>query len=365
MGNIGILSHSHEYFIGMPLINKPQPSFMELLTHKRIFDLLLAAQNPVLVSDVRVDGDSIGSVMAMYHFLLQHGKTARVYVAEAVPEQYRFLPDAYVCSADPTLFDDPTIDLVAVFDCSEASFVRGLVDRIQGNPTVINVDHHKTNPRYGHVNQVLVDSPATTEVLFRFFEANHCVITKHVSTCLLAGLCFDTNMFSNSATNERALSTASHLILHGARVQDVIQTMFQNRSVSALKVWGAALERLTDHEKIRVMTTVLTRKDIETHHVTDDEIDGLSNFLNLVADTNTLFVLRETKEGGIKVSMRSRTKDVSQIAAAHGGGGHAKAAGFTLSEACLIEQDSVWCIQRNNETHPIAHSLRFEEFFPT
>lgn len=336
---------------------------MELLTHKRIYDLLLSAQNPVLVSDVRIDGDSLGSAMAMYHFLLQHGKTSRVYVAEAVPEQYRFLPDVHVCSMDATIFDDATIDLVVVFDCSEAAFVTSLVERIDGNPTIVNMDHHKTNPKYGHVNQVLVDAPATADVVFRFFEANHVVVTKHISTCLLAGLCFDTNMFSNSATNERALDTASQLILYGARVQDVIRTMFQNRSVSALHVWGAALERLADHPEIRVMTTVLTRLDIETHQVTDDEIDGLSNFLNLVADTDTLFVLRETKEGGVKVSMRSRTQDVSKIASAHGGGGHAKAAGFTLSNARLVENESVWCISRESHIHSVAHTLRFEEFF--
>ncbi|MCX6714417.1 MAG: DHH family phosphoesterase [Candidatus Uhrbacteria bacterium] len=336
---------------------------MELLTHKRIYDLLLSAQNPVLVSDVRLDGDSLGSVLAMYHFLHQHGKPSRVYVAEAVPEQYQFLPDVHVCSTDAKIFDDSTIDLVVVFDCSEAEFVTSLVERVDGNPMIINIDHHKTNPKYGHVNQVLVDAPATAEVVFRFLEANNVVITKHVSTCLLAGLCFDTNMFSNSATNERALDTASQLILHGARVQDVIRTMFQNRSVSALHVWGAALERLTDHPEIRVMTTVLTRSDIETHQVTDDEIDGLSNFLNLVADTDTLFVLRETKEGGVKVSMRSRTKDVSKIASAHGGGGHAKAAGFTLPDASLVENESVWCVSREERVHPIAHALRFEEFF--
>src|SRR3990167_631507 len=96
---------------------------MELLTHKRIHDLLLSAQNPVLVSDVRLDGDSLGSVMAMYHFLREHGKFSRVYVAEAVPEQYRFLPDVHVCSTNATMFYDSTIDLVVVFDCSEAAFV--------------------------------------------------------------------------------------------------------------------------------------------------------------------------------------------------------------------------------------------------
>lgn len=315
---------------------------MEAYQHKRIFELISKAQNPVFISDERVDGDSLGATLAMVDFVYQTKDKPKVYVSENVPEQYLFLPHIEVCTTDKSIFDDDSIDLVVVFDCSDADFVEGLVSRIPSEPKVINIDHHKTNTLYGDVNQVLVDASATADIVYRFFKENNVFPTQDSATCLLTGLAFDTAAFSNSATNEQVFDTASKLILNGARVQDVIRTMFKNRSISALRVWGVALERLYDHEPLRIVTTCLTRKDIEDNHVTNDEIDGLSNFLSLVTDTETLFVLRETEDKAVKVSMRSNTRDVSLMAKAFFGGGHAKAAGFTIPNS-IIECDSHGC----------------------
>ncbi len=324
---------------------------MEIYTHKRIHELLYKAQNPVFVSDERVDGDSLGAALAMVDYAHGIGKHPRVYVSQNVPEQYQFLPHVESCTTDMSLFADETIDLIMVFDCSDGDYVKRLTDLIPARPVVINIDHHKTNPRYGEVNQVIIEASATAEVVYRFFEANHVLPSKDAATCMLAGICFDTNAFSNSATSEGALKISSDLILAGARVQDVIRIMFQNRSISALRVWGAALERLFHHPGINIVTTCLTRKDIEENHVTDDEIDGLSNFLNLVTDTDTLFVLRETQDGAVKVSMRSRNRDVSLLAKAFYGGGHAKAAGFVLPNTHLtLAPNGIWKVEKTDKS---------------
>ena len=128
-------------------------------------------------------------------------------------------------------------------------------------------------------------------------------------------------------------------------------------------MWGSALERLSVHEETKIVSTCLTRKDIEENGVNDDEIDGLSNFLNLVADTETLIVLRETKDGGVKASMRSRTFDVSAHAKLFGGGGHAKAAGFTIPHACFVCENGLdWKMKINNVHLEIQEVLRFGNF---
>lgn len=320
---------------------------MESYLHKQIHDLLVKAREPVFISDERIDGDSLGSALAMADFMAGLGKTVPVYVATTVPEQYRRLPRAHQCTTSLHIFDNPEIDLVVVFDCSDAAFVRGLVERIPGNPQVINIDHHTTNSRYGNVNQVVVDAPATAAVVHRFFEENQIIPSREAATCLLTGLCFDTTAFSNSATDERALDAASKLVLSGARVQEVIHAMFHNRSVSALRVWGAALERIEEDREQDMISTYLTRKDIEDNHVSDDEIDGLSNFLNLVTHIDTLRVFRETQDGHVKVSMRSFTRDVSEIAKAHGGGGHKRAAGYTIPESRIVcGEDGCWRVEK-------------------
>lgn len=316
---------------------------MEAYLHKQIHNLLLKANEPVFISDERIDGDSLGASLALADYMASIGKVIPVYVASPVPDQYKRLPRVHQCTNDLQVFDNPEIDLVVVFDCSDGEFVAGLVERIPGDPIVINIDHHVTNNRYGHVNQVVVDAPATAAVIQRFFEENQIIPSVDAATCLLTGLCFDTGAFSNSVTDERALTTGSKLLLSGARVQDVIHAMFHNRSISALRVWGLALERIQEHDEKNMISTYLTRKDIEDNNVTDDEIDGLSNFLNLVTDIDTLRVFRETDDGHVKVSMRSLTKDVSVVAKSKGGGGHKRAAGYVITDARLIcDQDGCW-----------------------
>lgn len=318
---------------------------MEQFLHKQIYTELLAARNPVFVSDERVDGDSLGASLALADFMAVHGKIVPVYVAEPVPMQYQELPRVHQCTTDESIFNNESIDLIVVFDCSDDRFVRNLVELVPGTPKVINIDHHATNNRYGDINQVVTSASATTAVIHNFFEANQIIPSKDAATCLLTGLCFDTGVFTNTATNQQAFDVASRLVMHGARVQDIIRAMFQNRSVEALRVWGVALERLQTEDD-GVLRTYITRGDLETNGVTDDEIDGLSNFLNLVTDTDTLHVLRETQTGHVKVSMRSLTQDVGAYAKARGGGGHARAAGYLIQDAVLrCNNDGCWGVE--------------------
>ena len=63
----------------------------------------------------------------------------------------------------------------------------------------------------------------------------------------------------------------------------------------------------------------------------DESADGLSNFLSAVcSDTDAIMVLREIPGGFVRGSLRSRSRDISKLAQSYGGGGHKKAAGFTV-----------------------------------
>ena len=322
---------------------------MEAYLHQQVYTELCSAKHPVLICDERIDGDSLGSALAIVDvFAQQHRPKPTVFVSEAIPSVYAHLPHIDVCSQDRSVFDDASIDLVVVFDCSDEVYVQQLVDQIPSQPRIINIDHHKTNTRYGHVNLVTVGAPATTEVVYQLFQANQLIPSREAATCLLTGLCFDTTAFSNAATNDRVLAMASDLVMCGARIQSVVRTMFKNRSVSALRVWGVALERLHMHPQYDCVITCITRKDIEEHQIDDEEVEGLSNFLSLVTDTETLYVFRETSEGHVKVSMRSSSRDVSAIARAQGGGGHEKAAGYTVTDAHLVcGEDQCWRVEKS------------------
>jgi len=309
---------------------------MEAFTHRQIYDLLTNAARPVFICDERLDGDSLGSSLALALHLKDRGVSVPIYVSEAIPDQYQFLPGIEQTTTDVSIFQDPAVDLVVVFDCSDANFVQSLLRDMLHRPTLVNIDHHATNARYGDVNQVIVDSPATAQVVHQFFAENQIIPSRDMATCLLTGICFDTTVFSNSATGERALNAASDLMMCGGRIQDVIRHIYQSRSVSALRIWGEALSRLDTHAPSGAVFTFITVSDLEKSDLEPDEVDGLSNFLQLVVNAHTLFVIRETDAGEMKVSMRSSLHDVSRVAKAFGGGGHHKAAGFQTPRGAFV-----------------------------
>ncbi len=313
---------------------------MEAYLHRMIYERVAAAKHPVFIPDERIDGDSLGASLAMADYLMTRGVPVKLYVKTEIPEKYKFLPHIEWCTTDISVFDDPEIDLVVSFDCSDGAYVKGLVVRIPSKPTIVNIDHHATNPRYGHVNLVVASSPATAEVVHRWFMENELVPSRDAATCLFAGICFDTTAFSNGATNERAFEAASALIAYGARPREIVRRLYLNRSVSALRLWGRALERLRQHPYHGCISTYLTLQDLQEASVSEDEVDGLSNFLNFVTESDTLCVLRETSEGSVKISMRSTTKNVAAIAKAMGGGGHIRAAGFSVPNAQIICDES-------------------------
>lgn len=317
---------------------------MENYTHREIYKTLLSADNPVFVSDERVDGDSLGASLAMACWLRDRGIEVPVYVAQDIPQKYMTLPCIEQCTDDREVFSD-NVDVVVTFDCSDGAFVEGLLAGMTDRPTVVNIDHHDTNPLYGDINQVIVESPAAAEVVYRFFLENDLPISKDAATCLLTGVCFDTTVLSNSGANRRAFESASDLLKRGARAGQVMRIIYQNRSVTALRLWGVALARLRGHPKYGHVATVVRREDFKECRATDEDLGGLSDFLNLVTDTDTLFVIKETADGGIKVSMRSQTQNVAKLAAFFGGGGHKKAAGFTLENMGIeCTDDDKWRI---------------------
>lgn len=71
-----------------------------------------------------------------------------------------------------------------------------------------------------------------------------------------------------------------------------------------------------------------------------EDIDGLSNFLHGVIEADSIIVLREQADG-VKVSMRTMSGNVAAIAKMFGGGGHVKAAGFSVPGARITDRNGV------------------------
>lgn len=299
--------------------------------HQQIHNHLLNAQNIIIVPHQNPDGDALGSACALNEYLKQIGKQTATFCLDTVPSQLQFLPQARAITNDQKIFSQPSLDTIIVLDSGDLRYA-GIAKFIgQRSITIINIDHHPTNEKYGQINLVDPQACSTTAILYHFFRSNHIRLTHHQATALLTGIITDTGNFSNDATNISAITMAGDLLRSGANWPLINKNTIKNSTVNMLKLWGRVLDRLEHRPQKNLAYTYLTRKDYAKFDIEEKEADGIANFMNSIAGVKIGLFIKETTEGKIKGSFRTTDEavDVSALAKKFGGGGHKKAAGFT------------------------------------
>lgn len=314
---------------------------------KQIHQTLLKAENILIISHKNPDGDTLAAACALMQYLRSINKPHTAFCATAINKNLAFLPHLEYFAADPLIFQNHRFDIIVIFDSGDLLYA-GVDEPLQNlsySPTLINIDHHPTNEFYGHHNLVVPEAASTTEILYRFFKINNIRIDKYIAVCLLTGIVTDTAHFSNPATSASSLKIAGDLLRLGANLNLIRGWTWKNKSLTALKLWGRVLSRLQKNEKYELAFTVLTKDDLQEFDLPDEEVEGLTNFLNNLSGAKIVCLLKENEDDIIKVSLRTSDPeiDVSKLAKSFGGGGHAKAAGFSI-KGKLAQENSSWQI---------------------
>lgn len=313
--------------------------------HRGAHDALSGAKRVLAVSHKKPDGDTLGSTAAFLNYCRGRGIAVTAFCLDQPPEQYSFLPDIERFTSDRLVFQDRAIDTLVVFDSGDLRYA-GVADLVAGmprRPRMVIFDHHATNERYGDINVVDPAASSTAEVIYDFLLAGGVDLDAGMATCLLTGIFTDTDSFTNPATSEKALRTASHLIRCGANIQTISARLTHNKSLPSLRLWGQVFSRLKFDETLAVASTAVFAEDCRG--VGDDQIEGVANFLNNFLDAKVVLVLKELPGGQVKGSFRTAEAiDVSVVAKALGGGGHRKAAGFTIPGR-IVETVSGWRVE--------------------
>lgn len=294
-----------------------------------------------LVIHRRPDGDAIGAVLAFAKYLRSIGKEVRMYCKDGVPEYMKFLAGQDEIIHEPDEFWQ-NADSIALLDCGDLS-MPGIDKKHFENKNLIVIDHHASNSGYGKLDIIDHSSSATSEILYNYFTHIGFEIEKQIATDLLCGIYTDTDAFTNLGTTPESLRVSSELLGLGANFKDITAYTMRNKSIASLKLWGRALERLRFDRKKGIATTVIKQNDFSECEAVNDDAEGVANLLNHLSGVKMAMVLRELDDGNVKASLRTTSEliDVSEVAKLMGGGGHKKAAGFTVSGR-IKETDKGW-----------------------
>ena len=127
------------------------------------------------------------------------------------------------------------------------------------------------------------------------------------------------------------MAVASDLTKRGGKIYQIFNHSVKNKSLNGLKLWGQVLSRIKINRQHNIAFTYIKADDFPQFGVSEEELDGIANFLNVITDVNFSLVLHLEKEK-TKVSLRTTRADIdlTRLAGYFGGGGHKKASGFTV-----------------------------------
>jgi bifunctional oligoribonuclease and PAP phosphatase NrnA len=300
---------------------------------KKAYKALKGSRKVLLAVHDRPDGDAVASACAMLSVLDREKVKADVFCNDLPSGQFSYLPFLDRFTNDKNALDFGSYDIFLALDCGSLKRT-GLAKEIIGrkeSQLFIEIDHH---PRIDDGSDIEIrdtGAAATTELVYEFIRENRIPFDRDLANCVLTGLLTDTGNFLYSSTTEKTMKIASKMILHGARFPVIVENTLKNKSLGALRIWGEALGNLEVNQKYKLAFSYLSRQTLESSRVSEDELEGLAGFLSSLCGVRGILLLRE-ENGQIKGSLRGSDKntDVSLLAKMLGGGGHAKAAGFTI-----------------------------------
>ncbi|MDQ7028486.1 MAG: DHH family phosphoesterase [Ardenticatenia bacterium] len=296
-------------------------------SQQAVAEALHQARSVLILSHTNPDGDAVGSALGLMWALRSLRLRAHVALPDPVPANLTFLPGANSVGGQE-LVDDQ--DVCVVLDSSSPQHVGDLFEYATARECrVINVDHHVTNVRFGHVNWINPACPAVAQMIYWLLPLLGVSPDPKIATCLLTGFVTDTNGFSTPNTTPRLLHDAAELVTAGAPLADIIREAHLNRSLAQVRLWAQALQSLCFEDGI--VWTVNTPAMRRAAGATERDSSGLSTFLLTIREAHMAASFTVLDDGRIRVSLRARPGyDVAAVAARFGGGGHPPAAGATL-----------------------------------
>ena len=318
---------------------------------KKVVQAIRKHKRFLVTSHVNLEGDALGSQLAMAGLLKNLKKECILYDNDKVPWRFLFLPG--VGLVRNKLNEDEKIDAAIVLDCPNLKRTGKVKKAVEKMKYIINVDHHISNEKFGDVNWVDPDASSAGEMVYRLFKEFKSPITREAALALYISILTDTGSFNYSNTSRLTHEIVSDLLGHGIEPQSVSHFIYENKTLGELRLLGRALKNLKQASGNKIAYITVRKKDFDATKTTPIVCENFVNFARSLKDVEVGAFFREETKGKkrFNVSLRSTGKiSVNKIASHFGGGGHKNAAG------CVV-QGSFEDV-KNKVLRRIRHELR-------
>lgn len=297
----------------------------------------------LIIFHVRSDADAVGSAFALRELLKMMGIQSYCACADELPERLQFLTDGVQWSV--LLDDDMRLDYERIISVDSANPVQlgGLFDRLHKDIDIM-IDHHAKGTVYAD-NYIDPDASSTGEIIYRVAKrllgmGKIEFIPERVVNCVYAAISSDTGGFRFSNATPNTYRIGAELIELGIDHAQINHLLFECKSMTQIKVESEAAKRLKTCADGRVAWISMPYSVCEALGAEEEHLGSIIDIARSLDGVEVALVVKETRDGGYRASLRSTTDfDVSYICALFGGGGHKRAAGCNVAASSLQEAE--------------------------
>ena len=290
----------------------------------KIKNLIDSSNSILLLTHQSPDGDAIGSLLGMYHYLISINKTVDM-IALDIPKVFDILPSINKI-VDTT---DKEYDLGIVVDCATRERISQNEDLLSRCKNTICIDHHISNTKYCDINYIDGNVSSCSQVIYFLLKDFGVSFNKEMGESLISGVLTDTNGFGINTVNSDTFNMAAELSDFGIDIHNLYDKLLCKKSMSQYKLMQIGMQRLEFLCDGKIAFTYILKEDFENVGAVIGEHEGIVDIGRNIEGIEVSVFVRE--DNGWRVSLRSTgIVDVNKVASAIGGGGHTMAAGGTL-----------------------------------
>jgi len=285
----------------------------------------------ILTTHDPADADGLGAQLVFVCILRGLGKQFRIINSSPIPEQFKFMDRQGIIEILDSekhreLPEQAAVIMVDTADMHNIGHMRDLVCRAK---EVFIFDHHEVMST-SHFSGICDSTASSTcEMAVELALAMDITIEGDAAFAAYTGMVYDTGFFAYQKTSTRSFRAAITLLELGVNPTGAYQELCENTATRSLLLQKRAFASLEIQCNGQVATQVLRMEDFAETGAVNDDSDGFVNVPLRAREIVVSVMVKESRKGKVKCSLRSKGNiDVSKIAHDFGGGGHVNAAGF-------------------------------------
>ena len=278
----------------------------------------------IIFRHFRPDGDAVGSTKGLQRILkLTYPEKTVLLINDDYSDYLEFLG-----GEDAPIGDEEYADALAIV-CDTGTPKRVSNQKYSLCREVIKLDHHIPIEPYGDYQWVEEERSSTCEMIAHFYDtfSDELKIDTEAATYIYAGMVTDSGRFRFRDVSSETMRLAGVMLQHNIDT-DILFANLYLKDFSEFKFEAYAHEKMqiTDNG---VAYLFVTKEMQEQFNLSKEQASASVSFMDSIKGS-LIWIAFIENDDEIRVRLRSRFVQISDLAEQYHGGGHACAAGATV-----------------------------------